>query len=63
MQYLRDTLDSEYSGTTKNSFEMFSLVDFLPLVMVSAFSFDMVTNKSIPVVGNYSWSTAIQLNK
>ncbi|KAK0510999.1 hypothetical protein JMJ35_006551 [Cladonia borealis] len=41
---------------------MFSLVVFLPLVMVSAFSFDIVTNKSIPDVGSYSWSTVIQLN-
>lgn len=56
-------INSEYSAVTKKSFEMFSLVVFLPLVMVSAFSFDIVTNESIPVVGNYSLSAAIQLNK
>lgn len=42
---------------------MFSLVIFLPLIVVPAISFDIVTNESIPVVGNYSWSVAIQLNK
>ena len=62
-QYLQDTLDSEYSAITKKSFEMFSLVVFLPLVMVSAFPFNSVINESIPVIGNYSWSAVIQLNK
>lgn len=62
VQHLRDTLDSEYFVITKNSFEMLSLVGFLPLVMVSAFSFDIVGDKSIPV-SNSSWSAAIQLNK
>lgn len=60
---MQSILGSEYSAVTKESYKMFSLALFLPLVMASAFSFDLVTNESLSIISNNSWSASIQLNK